>query len=275
MSKAFYTVFILLLNFKAYGWNSLGHRLVAQIAYDHMTKQTRQLANCYNHTLNKVYKPLSFINAAPWLDTIRDKEMLKKHYIDLPFSWDGTKLIPPSKVNAISAIEEAEAAIQFGLKDDFEKGFNLRVLLHVVGDIHQPMHAVSQFSQAYPQGDKGGNLVRLAKNPLAANLHAYWDKGGGFLINKKSSNRLVKRKALAIERIWPCSPTNMELNPKIWAEESYQIAVHQAYLLKKGQKPDQNYQYLVKRISRQQIALAGCRLAAILNTLLVSPSSHC
>lgn len=268
MNKRFYLFFILLLNFKAYGWNSFGHRLVAQIAYDHMTKQSRQTANRYNRALAQAYKPLSFVNAASWLDTVRDKDLLKKHYIDLPFSWDGTPLIAPVKMNAVTAIEEAETALRLGLHDDFTKGFNLRVLLHVVGDIHQPMHAVSQFSTAYPRGDKGGNLVRLAKNPLASNLHAYWDKGGSFLMAKNRSNRFLKRKALVIEKAWPCNPAQMEFNPKIWAEESHRIAVQKAYLLKQEQKPDANYQYLVKQLSEQQIALAGCRLAAILNKIL-------
>ncbi len=53
--------------------------------------------------------------------------------------------------------------------------------------------------------------------------------------------------------------------PRLWATESHQIAVAQAYQIKEGQKPDRIYQNRVKRITEQRLALAGCRLAAILN----------
>jgi hypothetical protein len=110
-------------------------------------------------------------------------------------------------------------------------------------------------------------LFILKKNPVAANLHSYWDKGGGFLTTKNYSNNQLKRRAGAIEKHWPCELAKMNLNPRVWAEESYQIAVNKAYQLKAGQKPDKIYQYRVKRITEQRIALAGCRLAALLDSL--------
>ncbi|WP_028387873.1 S1/P1 nuclease [Legionella fairfieldensis] len=255
----------------AYCWNALGHRLVVQIAYHHLTRQAKQQYNHYNHALDTRYRPQSLVNAAVWLDTLHapDEVWLQpKHYINLPFSLDGSRLIPPNKINAVSAIEEAKTVLGNKSATDFEKGFNLRILLHVVADIHQPLHAASQYSRAYPKGDKGGNLFYLQTNPVATNLHAYWDKGGGFLSTKKSySKSQLNRKASQIEKHWPCHVAAINLDPKKWANESHKIAVKNAYQIKSRQKPDKNYQKMTKLITEQRIALAGCRLASLLNKI--------
>ncbi len=269
MKNLLFLFLALFMNSPSFSWTSLGHRLVAQIAYDNLTTDTKKRCNFYNHALDKFFKPQNLVNSAAWLDSLRstsDSTLQKKHYINLPFSFDGSKLIPYNKINAISAIEEAEADLQSS-SDKFSKGFSLRILIHVVADLHQPLHAASQMSRIYPNGDKGGNLLRLAKNPLASNLHQYWDKGGGFLTKKKLGNTYLKRKAQKIQSKLPCHLASMNLNPRVWADESHTIAVKQAYQLKNGQKPDKNYQHQVKQITEQRLALAGCRLAAILNKI--------
>ncbi|KTC86703.1 S1/P1 nuclease [Legionella brunensis] len=256
---------------KGYSWNSLGHRLVAQIAYHHLTPHTKQVLNHYNHALDKVYRPQNLINAAVWLDSLRYRNNLwlgAKHYIDIPFSFDGTELIEADEINAVSAITSAKELMQDNLVNDFEKGFTLRILLHVVGDIHQPLHAANQFSIKHPRGDLGGNLFPLKANPVATNLHAYWDKGGGLLNTGKhySSTQLDKR-AYAIEKRWPCHLQEMTLDPQLWAQESHQLAIHNAYQIRAGEKPSKKYQQMVRVTAEKRIALAGCRLAALLNQI--------
>lgn len=255
----------------AYSWNALGHRLVAEIAYQHLTKAAKKRFNCYNHALDKAYRPQSLVNSAAWLDTVRDPAqpwLGKIHYIDLPFSFDKTPLKPVDKINAVVAINSAEEVLQ-GQYSDFDKGISLRILLHVVGDIHQPLHASTLFSKRFRRSDKGGNLFFLKANPIANNLHHYWDNGGGLLIsNKKYNASLLAKRAQSIEKRWPCKPQQMTLNPMKWAQESHRIAIHQAYQkISPGQKPTKAYQRQVKAITEHQIALAGCRLAALLEQI--------
>jgi S1/P1 Nuclease len=267
--RRFFTVLIssCIIN-SGYCWNALGHRLIAQIASRHLTAHAKRVYNQYNHALDSVYRRQNLVNASAWLDSLREPWLQEKHYINLPFSQDGTPLLPPNKINAISAIEEARASLQSNSSTDFAKGFSLRILLHVVGDIHQPMHAVNQFSAEHPKGDQGGNLVHLGRNQIATNLHTYWDKGGGFLAKSRHySNRQLRKKAYKIEKRWPCELTKMNLDPKTWAQESFEIAVNKAYQLKAGQKPNKTYQNMVKNLTEQRISLAGCRLAAMLNKL--------
>lgn len=256
---------------EAWSWNALGHRLVAQIAYDNLSKEAKKQYNRYNRALNSVYRPQSLVYSAAWMDSLRYRDKLwleKKHYIDIPFTFDGSKLIEPNQENAVSAIESAESILQRSKFNYFEKGFSLRILLHVIGDIHQPLHAANQFSQAHPNGDLGGNLFKLGRNDIASNLHAYWDKGGGALLSAaRYSPTQVKSLAQSIQKKWPCRINEMELNPSIWAQESHQLAIHEAYKLTPLETPSKNYQKNVQTIALKRIALAGCRLAGVLNQL--------
>src|ERR1051326_4796576 len=60
---------------------------------------------------------------------------------------------------------------------DKEKAYDLGWLLHLVGDLHQPMHAVNGISETLPEGDRGGNLVEIkGATDGASELHAFWDE---------------------------------------------------------------------------------------------------
>lgn len=266
--------YMLLTTSNAYTWNALGHKLIAQIAYHHIKPQIKKKLEEYNGALNKQYDKRSFVTAAPWLDTLRsanDKELLSLHYINLPFSKDGTLLTPPNPKNIITGINDAWLCLTNEKSSIEDKGFSFRVLIHLIGDIHQPMHAVSEFSKKFPTGDKGGNLVYLKSNPIASNLHAYWDNGGGFLKPaKRYSSATLNKKSYQIEQYYPCDFNEVTLDPVLWANESHKIALNDAYQLQRDQKPSKSYQQKVKKISEQRITLAGCRLASLFNTLVNS-----
>ncbi len=58
------------------------------------------------------------------------------------------------------------------------RSFNMRLLIHYFGDIHQPLHSTSRFTADYPNGDQGGNLFKIAPSGLDGeinNLHSVWD----------------------------------------------------------------------------------------------------
>ena len=59
---------------------------------------------------------------------------------------------------------------------DVAKSYALRLLIHYLGDIHQPMHVEARFSDKYPTGDKGGNTFPLPYHYEVDELHALWDK---------------------------------------------------------------------------------------------------
>ncbi len=248
----------------ALAWNALGHRLVAQIAYDNLSPQARKwYQSIYSHG-----KDRSFANASLWLDEIRkwqDPYYNDMHYIDLPFSLDGTSLMPVPPHNAVTAITDAMHTLMNRQAALTQQQEAVKILLHVVADVHQPLHAATCVSREYPNGDKGGNLVPISHVAFARNLHAYWDCGGGWLISRKHvSLRVVRRMAKSLEIQQPCAPA-WPANPEMWAAQSQQIAIKTAYAFHPQYGLNRTYQQRAQTITKQQIALAGCRLAALIN----------
>jgi hypothetical protein len=264
----FIKIFLLgcLLQNPVFSWNAVGHRLVAQIAWDHLDRHAKTTFNQYNRAMDQNPVSKSIVNASVWLDTIRarthDYDAL--HYIDLPFSTDGTSLPPVSPVNAVQAVERSVNVLTNPDASPEKKGLALRILVHVVGDIHQPLHAATRVSRKYPEGDHGGNFVLLHKNRIAKNLHAYWDKGAGLFVGKRRYGQAwIKQKALSMEQRWSCNMAAIDLNAMDWARESHALAVKRVYVW----LPDRHNQHALQQIAEQRIALAGCRLAGLMNRI--------
>ncbi len=265
--KIWLGILFILLPTSVFSWNALGHRLVAQIAYDQLTPSAKQIFNNYNQALDKVYRPQTWVDSAVWLDTLRFQDVnwfAAMHYIDIPFSDDDTLLLPPQEINALWAIEKSRHLLLNQYATTFDKGIALRILMHVVGDIHQPLHAVTRISAEHPKGDRGGNLVLLEDNTIAKNLHAYWDKSAGlFDGRKKYSSIQIENSAAKIEQRWPCKMLDLDTTPAQWADESHALAIQKVYKL----PIDVRYQKSAQKIAEKRIALAGCRLGALLNNI--------
>lgn len=252
-----------------YAWNATGHRLIAQIAYDNMTPEARALSDRYNKSLDNFSKSSNFVLAATWLDKVRLQDIHwfdHYHYIDIPFSKDGSMLPAQHELNALWAIKQAMGVLSSPKSTVPEKGLSLRILIHVVGDIHQPLHAATLVSDKHPQGDLGGNLFPLAKNPIGNNLHQYWDNGGGVLLGSRDDLQL-RNKAQQLEAKWTCPQALMQKKPEQWIKASHQLARKEVYTLLPYTTPGKRYQLNAQNISQKQILFAGCRLASLLNSL--------
>jgi hypothetical protein len=252
----------------AYTWNAAGHKLVAQIAYDHLSPAAQQMCLDYLNIKDPKVLESSIIVASTWLDLIRKNKAYhfnQFHYVDLPFSKDKSKLPKIKQRNALWAINKALLVLSSNKESQSSKALNLKILLHLVGDIHQPLHAATKISRRFPRGDLGGNLYLLSKSPFGKNLHQYWDNGAGTLIAKQSKD--IQTKAHVLEKKWPCSVANQDKKPEQWLFDAHYIAVHQAYSIKGHRNPSKNYQKRTKEIVEQQISFAGCRLATLLNAL--------
>src|SRR5262249_11529411 len=102
---------------------------------------------------------LLFMQAARWADDIRGNDKLQHralwHYINWPFKPDGqpptVQTREPEAVNILTAITENQRIVANG-NDPERKAIALAWLFHLVGDIHQPLHAVQLFTADYPQG---------------------------------------------------------------------------------------------------------------------------
>jgi len=269
MLRTLCTSLLALVTLTGYAWNAMGHKLVAQIAYDNLTPEAKALCKRYGSAATISKSKSGFVKASTWMDVIRRKDIHwydNLHYIDTPFTTDDVPLPPLQKINAVWGIKQALIVLSSSKSNDMDKGMSLRILTHLVGDIHQPLHTVTRISKELPKGDLGGNLFHLAKNPIGSNLHQYWDNGGGVLIGP-SKKFQVENKARHLEKKWSCATVNTESRPGDWVKAANRIAISQVYTLSPQQIPSKHYQLNAQNITEKQILLAGCRLAALINTI--------
>jgi len=119
---------------------------------------------------NKPDGPISFQNIG-FTDHYRHRCW---HFIDVAFTQDNTSPLPATPVpNAKERIELFRPAL--GSNDDDLKSYDLSWLLHLVGDVHQPLHCATRVGLTQPDGDAGGNKVTLDQGTSIVKLHAFWD----------------------------------------------------------------------------------------------------
>ncbi len=257
---------LLLLGGEAFAWNANGHRVIAQIALDYMTPSAKARFQVAHPALDKQGSPESFTEAAVWFDKFHGPLAGPMHFVNIAFSDESmhTPPLAPKPMNALMAYEQSRKLLLRNDTSSLARAVALRILLHVAGDLHQPLHAATKLSRKHPEGDAGGNYVRLPNHAIAKNLHGYWDRGGGFLLGRAST----AQRAHVLEKMWPCNPSLVDTDPKQWALESYLIAKEKAYHFNKASiMPGGSYQALVYQLTEQRLAEAGCRLAAVLNDI--------
>lgn len=110
------------------------------------------MCDLYSHSKSKTSSNVNFVKSASWLDSIRAHDVHwfdALHYIDIPFSMDETELPVLTDINALWGINQAIAVLSSKKASIADKKLSLRILVHLVGDIHQPLHTVTKISKNY------------------------------------------------------------------------------------------------------------------------------
>ena len=262
-------------------WNAEGHMVVAQIAYNHLNPTAKakcdaliavsvQYAGITNNT---------FVTAACWADDLKSSTSAFSnwHYIDIPFSLDGTSTngVSASSFDVVRAINLCITNLQSVTASTSNQAVSLRFLLHFVGDIQQPLHCSTAVSAAHLTGDNGGNSFTL-DSPWF-NLHSLWDGGGGYLFDSVSrplsgsAQNTLNAKVAQIEANYPYNyTTNLGTiaNPMTWAQEGFNLAKTNCYVgITNSTTPTTSYTNTAQATTEQRMAQGGHRLADLLNTL--------
>ena len=147
------------------------------------------------------------------------------------------------------------------------KSYDLTWLLHLVGDVHQPLHSATRVSSTQPDGDAGGNLVNIYNPGCSGKLHAFWDDILGTSTNPND--------AVTVGKSLPApDPTQAgKSDAADWVNESFEDAKTAVYVapIGAGSGPftiTAAYTDGALALAKQQVALAGTRLAKLLNTEL-------
>lgn len=209
------------------------------------------------------------------------------HFKDLPYAIAGGKEEQPFRVNAETQIVAFSRSLSDSGLSQEAKSFNLTWLLHLVGDVHQPLHATTRFSTVHPRGDNGGNGVVLCspapaecptKGRKAYKLHSLWDDAIGVSGSVRSARD--KADVMLDELKQPGSflsqvlaHAKLDASPAEWLKESRALAEEYAYVSPIGPGkgpyyPTETYRNKAGSISEQRVLVAGIRLARLLNERL-------
>jgi len=279
----------------ALAWDAFGHELIARIAWMYMTPQARAAAVALlrqapdDSDLLSLVPPDArpadpdralFEAVATWPDVVRDRSRVERferyahgnwHYINHYFRETARGPVDlaqpgPDRANIVVALQHASADLGDAAAPAARRAIDLAWVLHLVGDIHQPLHAVSRVTPALPGGDEGGNLFRLAHG----NLHGYWDSLLSHQFPPAGAETPDERLARAARALVQQAPPR-EFAGRIappdfdgWALASYELA-KAAYRTPEGEEPGRAYRQAAYVTADRQVALAGYRLALLLS----------
>lgn len=282
--------------------------IAAAIAYGQMTPAAQQQATAilqahpaiakWKEQLEKDHPTDSgqyfFMRASTWPDDIRRSNSPYDHpawhYVDYPLTPPDFPFVPGRDPgdNILFGINDSEKVLRDPAATPEQRAAALSWLIHLIGDLHQPLHCAELVTPRYPlpDGDRGGNSIYVSVGGNPINLHAFWDRLPGMIF----SPPFAVESAARIEKAYPSSALPdlvKDKDPVSWSLEGRSIAIESAYL--NGKLPvdadtkaspiplPPDYLTKGKTISDQRLALAGDRMAALLTPLLtgspVAPTS--
>jgi hypothetical protein len=258
----------------AFAWGKTGHRVVAAIA-------DTQLSGLARANVEEILGPgESLDEAANWPDEMRSapgdfwqKTATPWHYVTLNgIIYDHA----PPEGDALEALGRFSKVLRDPNASREDKQLALRFIVHLVGDLHQPLHNGRCC-------DKGGNDVKVTWFGKPTNLHAVWD------------SQLVDEEQLSFTELAAKLERHIsnddvikwwDINPRDWTSESAEIRdtlYPPPARPKKGQKvkkgkpllPDLSWAYAFKftPLMERRLSQGGVRLAAYLNALFAEPQT--
>ena len=209
-----------------------------------------------NELTNENVRP--FVEGACWADLIKtwSKAYDDWHFKDVPIFQDGfQKDVTINPYNSEWALRELESTLKetcSGNNTKLMKSEALRFYIHIVGDLHQPLHSAAVYSYKFPEGDLGGNLFTVQYKDYTQ-LHRLWDAGcdlyrddtGPFLPLDYEGLMYYEAEAKALASSFSRQYFEEELKKQKygeWVEETYKKAIKYAYAkLKVGEELNNDY----------------------------------
>ena len=281
----------------ARAWDHVGHMLVAEIAAERLSPEVRRAVDAdlavFNTRFQTYYDP---VNAACWMDDVRSqtKQYDTWHYIDIELQHPAPPLGRPTP-NALwlanGCLEILAGRGALGPAHDglpIDRPAALVFLLHMVGDLHQPLHCSDHM-------DRGGNNVGVPNLSEVAgrarHLHHFWDSAYRRSFENGTVTELyvppyrshtewaamhalnlpwVKVRAALLTQSFAPEKGWSAATPETWVKEGFATAEKVVYgTLSGGVETKlapltEAYVRQAQEVSRRKITLAGCRLAEIL-----------
>jgi hypothetical protein len=261
-----------------FAWGPVGHRTVGEIAEKHLTPKvlarTQQLLS--NQSLARV---------STWADEIKSdptnfQHTFCWHYTTWPegSSSHSSEHETPETGTLLKSIQEQLNILKDNRGTETQKSVALKFLVHLVGDLHMPLHVGNGT-------DQGGNLCKVTFMGRNTNLHAVWDEGmisatdlsftelARFILEDKSSKDLQLARA---GQVIDWALESKKLTESLYPFEStpgVAVGGTKNYCKKDAPAEDMpklsyEYSFRFMPIVQQRLYQAGVRLAALLNSHL-------
>lgn len=234
-------------------WGKTGHRVVGEIAQKHLSRKA-------NRMINKILDGKSLASVSNFADNIKSDTLYNKyypwHYVNYAADKKYGEETPSSEGDIVMAIRTCIEKVKNPLTSSTEKAFFLKMLVHFIGDLHQPLHA------GWAE-NRGGNDIQIQWFGNGSNLHRLWDTNlldlNGMSYTELADNMpdLSRKERLALQRG----------NVLTWVEESHALANQIYASVENGEKLGYQYSYKYWTTVEDQLFKGGIRLAGVLNDI--------
>ncbi len=234
-------------------WGATGHRVVGKIAVQHISKKTQRI-------IDELLDGATLDYVSNYADDIKSDKRYRSygpwHYVNIESEASYQEVIPNKKGDVLQAIKKCIAVLKDPRASRDDKQFHLKLLVHFVGDIHQPLHVGRP-------GDRGGNDIKLKWFNRPTNLHRLWDRdiidSHGMSYSEMALNmpRISEKQKKYIQNqsLLEWLKESQDMAAKIYATTPAESNLGYAY----------RYQYLDSL--RMQLLKGGLRLAKVLDTI--------
>lgn len=234
-------------------WGATGHRTVGEIAENYLTRKAKK-------AINKLLDSHGLAFYSTFADDIKSDKAFDKyytwHYVNFDFDTEYDPAKADKNGDLIQGLETCIKTLKDPNASAEDKAFYLKMLIHFIGDLHQPLHV--------GRGeDKGGNDIKVKWFNESSNLHRVWDSDMidsykmSYYEIADNSEKLSKNQVLAIQK-------GSILD---WAYESQGLAKTVYASAKNDDKLSYRYSYDYLTTMRQQLQKSGIRLAKVLNDI--------
>ena len=234
-------------------WGQTGHRVVGEIAYKHLSKKAKR-------NLNKLLNGEGLAMLSTYADEIRSDrkydEFTTWHYVNFKEGETYESSTKNPKGDLISGIKKCQEVISDPSTTEEDKILHLKILVHLIGDLHQPLH----IGRAE---DRGGNSIKVQWFRGNTNLHSVWDtkmiESYGMTYTELTSNlnKFSKNEKKDIQ-------TGSVLD---WVNETRLVTMKVYDSVKPEENLSYRYMYLYFDTVKTQLQKGGLRLAKVLNEL--------
>lgn len=254
MYKFIVGLLIASFSINALAWGQIGHRVTGAIAQQQLTPQAQA-------AISALLPTEDLAEASTYPDEMRsspDEFWQKKagpfHYVTIPEGQTYADVGAPEQGDGVSALKMFTANLKSSQTSKEEKQLALRFIVHIIGDLHQPLHAGNGT-------DRGGNDFKVNFFWQDSNLHRVWDSE--LLEQRKLSytewTAKLNRK-ISAQNINDWSTTD----PQVWIAESIKIRDE---IYPKEEEISWDYLYNHLPQAKQRLKMAGIRIAAYLNEI--------